>query len=101
MLLKNAHLRRCAAKPNRSTYVHIRLAIRFLRALYLSIFEHSTKKEGIVTAYIFREVLLMKIWDPTSECMSRDELEQLQLERLQATINRVHKNVHPLPEKIC
>ena len=25
--------------------------------------------------------------------MSRDELEQLQLERLQATINRVHKNV--------
>jgi len=35
----------------------------------------------------------MKIWDPTSECMSRDELEQLQLERLQATINRVHKNV--------
>jgi len=35
----------------------------------------------------------MKIWDPASECMSRDELEQLQLERLQATINRVHKNV--------
>jgi len=33
------------------------------------------------------------IWDPTHECMSRDELEQLQLERLQATINRVHKNV--------
>jgi phenylacetate-CoA ligase len=35
----------------------------------------------------------MNIWDPTHECMSRDELEQLQLERLQATINRVHKNV--------
>lgn len=35
----------------------------------------------------------MKIWDPTHECMSRDELEQLQLERLQATINRVQKNV--------
>lgn len=35
----------------------------------------------------------MKIWDPTHECISRDELEQLQLERLQATINRVHKNV--------
>ena len=35
----------------------------------------------------------MNIWDPTSESMSRDELEQLQLERLQATINRVHKNV--------
>jgi phenylacetate-CoA ligase len=35
----------------------------------------------------------MKIWDPTHECMPRDELEQLQLERLQATMNRVHKNV--------
>ena len=35
----------------------------------------------------------MNIWDPTHECMSRDELEQLQLERLQAIINRVHKNV--------
>ena len=35
----------------------------------------------------------MNIWDPAHECISRDELEQLQLERLQATINRVHKNV--------
>ncbi len=35
----------------------------------------------------------MNIWDPTHECISRDELEQLQLERLQTTINRVHKNV--------
>lgn len=35
----------------------------------------------------------MNIWDTTHECMVRDELEQLQLERLQATINRVHKNV--------
>ncbi|MHB8137122.1 MAG: phenylacetate--CoA ligase family protein [Smithellaceae bacterium] len=35
----------------------------------------------------------MNIWDPTHECISRDELEQLQLERMQATINRVHKNV--------
>ena len=35
----------------------------------------------------------MNIWDPTHECMSRDELDQLQLERLQAIINRVHKNV--------
>ena len=35
----------------------------------------------------------MNIWDPTHECISRDELEQLQLERLQATLNRVHKNV--------
>ncbi len=35
----------------------------------------------------------MNIWDPTHESMSRDELEQMQLERMQATINRVHKNV--------
>ncbi len=35
----------------------------------------------------------MNIWDKKHECISRDELEQLQLERLQATINRVHKNV--------
>ncbi|CAH2031157.1 phenylacetate-CoA ligase [Trichlorobacter ammonificans] len=33
------------------------------------------------------------IWDPQHECMSRDELEQLQLERLQATLNRAYKNV--------
>jgi len=35
----------------------------------------------------------MKIWEPSYECMSRDELEQLQLERLQATLNRVYRNV--------
>jgi phenylacetate-CoA ligase len=35
----------------------------------------------------------MNIWDTKHECISGDELEQLQLERLQATINRVHKNV--------
>jgi phenylacetate-CoA ligase len=35
----------------------------------------------------------MNIWDQQYECMSRDELEQLQLERLQATLNRVYKNV--------
>ena len=35
----------------------------------------------------------MKTWDYLHECMSRDELEQLQLERLQSTMNRVHKNV--------
>ncbi|HEU0265174.1 MAG TPA: phenylacetate--CoA ligase [Geobacterales bacterium] len=34
-----------------------------------------------------------QIWDPTYECMPRPELEQLQLERLQATLNRVYKNV--------
>jgi len=35
----------------------------------------------------------MDIWDATHECMAREELEQLQLERLQATLNRVYKNV--------
>jgi len=35
----------------------------------------------------------MQIWDPENECMPREEIEQLQLERLQATLNRVHKNV--------
>jgi phenylacetate-CoA ligase len=35
----------------------------------------------------------MDIWDATHECMPREDLEQLQLERLQATLNRVHKNV--------
>jgi len=35
----------------------------------------------------------MKIWDPLHECMPREDMEQLQLEKLQATLNRVHKNV--------
>jgi phenylacetate-CoA ligase len=35
----------------------------------------------------------MRIWDESHECMSRDELEQLQLERLQATLNRAYRNV--------
>jgi phenylacetate-CoA ligase len=35
----------------------------------------------------------MQIWDPEYECMPREEIEQLQLERLQATLNRVFKNV--------
>jgi phenylacetate-CoA ligase len=35
----------------------------------------------------------MEIWDSTHECMPREELEQLQLERLQATLNRAFKNV--------
>lgn len=34
-----------------------------------------------------------RIWDPEYECMDRDRLRQLQLERLQATLNRVFKNV--------
>lgn len=33
------------------------------------------------------------IWDKEKECMSRKELLQLQLERLQGTIHRVYKNV--------
>ncbi len=32
-------------------------------------------------------------WEPDKECMQRDELEQLQLERLEATINRAYLNV--------
>jgi len=35
----------------------------------------------------------MPIWEPKKECLSRDELHQLQLERLQATLNRVYRNV--------
>ena len=32
-------------------------------------------------------------WEPDKECMGRDELEQLQIERLQATLNRVYAHV--------
>jgi phenylacetate-CoA ligase len=32
-------------------------------------------------------------WQPESECISRDELAQLQLERLESTLNRVNMNV--------
>ena len=35
----------------------------------------------------------MAIWDPRTETMPREDLEQLQLERLQATLNRVHRSV--------
>jgi len=35
----------------------------------------------------------MEIWDPEHECMPRDEVEQLQQERLQATLHRAYKNV--------
>ncbi len=34
-----------------------------------------------------------KIWNPEVEKMPRENLEQLQLERLQSTINRVYRNV--------
>lgn len=33
------------------------------------------------------------IWDRHYECMPREEIEQLQLERLQSTLNRVYRNV--------
>lgn len=33
------------------------------------------------------------IWDVEHECLGREELAQLQLERLQATLNRAYKNV--------
>jgi phenylacetate-CoA ligase len=33
------------------------------------------------------------IWDRQNECRSREEIEQLQLERLQSTLNRVYRNV--------
>jgi len=33
------------------------------------------------------------IWDRKTECMPRGEVEQLQLERLQSTLNRVYRNV--------
>lgn len=32
-------------------------------------------------------------WQPENECMKRDELAQLQLERLESTVNRVYLNV--------
>jgi phenylacetate-CoA ligase len=35
----------------------------------------------------------MSIWEPDKECMEAGQLQQLQLERLQATLNRVHRNV--------
>jgi phenylacetate-CoA ligase len=35
----------------------------------------------------------MSIWDPRNESMPRGDLEQLQLERLQATLNRVQRSV--------
>jgi phenylacetate-CoA ligase len=32
-------------------------------------------------------------WQPEGECLDRDDLEQLQLERLEATLSRVYRNV--------
>jgi phenylacetate-CoA ligase len=36
----------------------------------------------------------MTVWDQSRECMAREELEQLQLERLQATVNRAYRHVN-------
>jgi phenylacetate-CoA ligase len=33
------------------------------------------------------------IWDRRNECLGREEIEQLQLERLQSALNRVYRNV--------
>ena len=35
----------------------------------------------------------MSYWEPERECMAREDLEQLQLERLQSTLYRVGTNV--------
>jgi len=35
----------------------------------------------------------MRIWNKEMECQDRDELTQVQLERLQSTLNRAYKNV--------
>jgi phenylacetate-CoA ligase len=35
----------------------------------------------------------MQMWDPQAESLSRRDLEQIQLERLQASVNRAYKNV--------
>jgi len=34
-------------KPLRSTYIHIRLAARFLRALHLNVFEQPQNMKGL------------------------------------------------------
>jgi hypothetical protein len=48
LFLKQAVEKRLSAalryKPHRSTYFHIRLALRFLRALHLSIFEQPANQ---------------------------------------------------------
>ncbi|RMG58937.1 MAG: phenylacetate--CoA ligase family protein [Deltaproteobacteria bacterium] len=35
----------------------------------------------------------VRCWEPEYECMDREDLEQLQLERLQSTLTRVYRNV--------
>nr|WP_298038048.1 phenylacetate--CoA ligase [uncultured Desulfuromonas sp.] len=45
------------------------------------------------------EVGPMRIWDPVNECLSRDELEMLQLTRLRSTLERVCRAVPCYQEK--
>jgi len=42
----------------------------------------------------------MKYWNPSCECMSRDEMTKLQTERLIETVKRVYHNV-PLYREKC
>ena len=42
-----------------------------------------------------------RIWDPTNECMPRQELEMLQLFRLKQTLRRVWENVPCYQAKFC
>ncbi|BCW98100.1 MAG: phenylacetate-coenzyme A ligase [Armatimonadota bacterium] len=41
-----------------------------------------------------------RLWDPKAETMSREDLEKLQLERLQATVRRVYERVPFYREKL-
>lgn len=43
----------------------------------------------------------MQYWDTATECMSRDEMEQLQLSRLMDTVRRVYENVPSYREKMA
>jgi phenylacetate-CoA ligase len=47
---------------------------------------------GII-ANSLKEGLKVQIWNEEIECQNRDDLAQLQLERLQSTLNRAYKNV--------
>ncbi len=49
-LLKNTHLPRCAANRTAQRMIHIRLAIRFLRALHLNIFEQFRELDFLKNA---------------------------------------------------
>ena len=42
----------------------------------------------------------MQCWNPTYECMSREEMTQVQNERLKNTVDRIFKNVPYYREKM-